>query len=98
MKSYNVTIFDLVFFHAEKTPISLQTICGNFFEEFKQYTIDELWDSKEELIQHYQNPHEYEKLLNGSAGQNVAFYFHAIAISEQMSDFTDFCIKNCKKN
>ena len=35
--------------------------------------------------------------MNGSAGQNVAFYFHAIAISEQMSDFTDFCIKTAKK-
>ena len=40
---------------------SLQT----FFDEFKQYTTDELWDSDEDLIHHYQNPTEYEKLLNG---------------------------------
>jgi len=96
MQSYNVTIFDLVFSMLKNTHIASDNL-QKFFEEFKRYTIDELWDSGEELIQHYQNPHEYEKLLNGSAGQNVAFYFHAIAISEQMSDFTDFCIKTAKK-
>ncbi len=95
MKFYNVKIFDLAFSMLKNINLSSKKL-QIFFEEFKQYTIDELWDSESELIEHYQNPLEYEKLLNGSAGQNVAFYFHAIAISDHMSDFTDFVIQNSR--
>jgi hypothetical protein len=95
MKFYDVKIFDLAFSMLKNTNLSSKKL-QIFFEEFKQYTIDELWDSEAELIEHYQNPMEYEKLLNGSAGQNVAFYFHAIAISDHMSDFTDFVIQNSR--
>ena len=96
MEFYDVKIFDLAFYMLKNTNLSSKKL-QIFFEEFKQYTIDELWDSEEELIEHYQNPAEYEKLLNGSTGQNVAFYFHAIAISEHMSDFTDFFVLTVKK-
>jgi radical SAM superfamily enzyme YgiQ (UPF0313 family) len=95
MKFHNVKIFDLAFSMLKNINFSSKKL-QIFFEEFKEYTIDELWDSEAELIEHYQNPVEYEKLLNGSAGQNVAFYFHAIAISDHMSDFTDFVIQNSK--
>ena len=95
IKFYDVKIFDLAFSMLKNINLSSKKL-QIFFEEFKQYTIDELWDSEAELIEHYQNPLEYEKLLNGSAGQNVAFYFHAIAISDHMSDFTDFVIQNSR--
>ena len=95
MKFHNVKIFDLAFSMLKNINLSSKKL-QIFFEEFKEYTIDELWDSEAELIEHYQNPVEYEKLLNGSAGQNVAFYFHAIAISDHMSDFTDFVIQNSR--
>ena len=95
MKFHNVKIFDLAFSMLKNINFSSKKL-QIFFEEFKEYTIDELWDSEAELIEHYQNPVEYEKLLNGSAGQNVAFYFHAIAISDHMSDFTDFVIQNSR--
>ncbi|MGE4648832.1 MAG: B12-binding domain-containing radical SAM protein [Arenicellales bacterium] len=95
IKFYDVKIFDLAFSMLKNINLSSKKL-QIFFEEFKQYTTDELWDSEAELIEHYQNPLEYEKLLNGSAGQNVAFYFHAIAISDHMSDFTDFVMQNSR--
>ena len=96
IESYGSTIFDLAFSMLKSTNFASNNL-QIFFEEFKKYTTNELWDSDEELIQHYQDPNEYEKLLNGTVGQNVAYYFHAIAISEHMHDFTDFIIHNVKK-
>ena len=39
---------------------------------FRRSTIDELWDSSEELIANYQKESEYQKLLDGKAGINVS--------------------------
>ena len=79
----------------KNTDLSSQNI-QKFFNQFKQATIDELWDTEEELKKHYQDPNEYNKLLNGTVGQNLLFFFHASAISEHIHDFTDFILKVAK--
>ena len=62
-------------------------------EEFKNATIDELWDSPDDLLQNFQNDSEYKKLLNGEAGTNVIYHYKAAVVSESMSDWTEHVIK-----
>ena len=52
------------------------------FDSFEQETRDELWDSEDELIRHYSNPQNYEKLLTGEAGGNV-LYRHKVRLFAQ---------------
>ncbi len=68
-----------------------------FFNQFLERSRGELWDTEAELLEHFQNQDEYEKLLSGESGQNLAFYFHALAISEHMPEYSDFSL-NIAKN
>ena len=63
-------------------------------EQFKQATIDELWDSPQELLENFQKDFEYEKLLNGEAGTNVLYHYKAVVISEYMDDWTEYVIES----
>ena len=47
-------------------------------EQFKQATIDELWDSPQELLENFQKDSEYKKLLDGEAGTNVIYHYKAV--------------------
>jgi hypothetical protein len=67
------------------------------FNQFKQDTITELWDTPEEIEKNYQNESEYKKLLNGEAGQNLIYYYHALIISEHISDWTEFTLQLSEK-
>ena len=62
-------------------------------EQFKQATIDELWDSPQELLENFQKDSEYKKLLDGEAGTNVIYHYKAVVISEYMDDWTDHVIE-----
>ena len=95
LKLYDLETFDLVYAMLKNTDLSSQNI-QKLFNQFKQATIDELWDTEEELKKHYQDPNEYNKLLNGTVGQNLLFFFHASVISERIHDFTDFVLKVAK--
>ena len=88
----NVDIFDLlykIFKSANLAPKNLQEL----FEQFKQDTINELWDSPEEIEKNYQNESEYKKLLDGKEGQNLIYYYHALSISEYTSYWTEFVLQ-----
>jgi hypothetical protein len=88
----NVDIFDLlykIFKSANLAPKNLQEL----FEQFKQDTINELWDSPEEIEKNYQNESEYKKLLDGKEGQNLISYYHALSISEYTSYWTEFVLQ-----
>jgi len=62
-------------------------------EQFKQATIDELWDSPRELLENFRKDFEYKKLLNGEAGTNVLYHHKAMVISEYMDDWTEHVIE-----
>ena len=87
-----IDIFDLLYKilkNINLAPKNLQEL----FNQFKQDTITELWDSPEEIEKNYQNESEYNKLLDGKAGQNLIFYYHALSISEHISDWTEFVLQ-----
>ena len=65
-------------------------------EQFKQATIDELWDSPQELLENFQKDSEYKKLLDGEAGTNVIYHHKAVVISEYMDDWTEYVIESAR--
>ena len=69
----------------------------NVIEQFKNDTIDELWDSPKELLENFQKDSEYKKLLDGEAGTNVFYHYKAVVISELMGDWTEHVIKSAHK-
>ena len=92
LREQNVDVFDLLYKmlkNVNLAPKSIQELC----EQFKQDTIDELWDSPEAIEKNYQNDSEYKKLLSGKAGQNLVYYYHALVISEHISDWTEFVLQ-----
>jgi len=95
LNHFQIETFDLVFSMLKNVNLASEKL-QEFFNQFFQSSRDELWDSENELIEHYQKFGEYEKLLSGESGQNLAFYYHALAISEYMSDYTDFSLKIAK--
>ena len=62
------------------------------FTRFKNSTINELWDSPEEIFQNYQKDSEYQKLLEGEEGINVMYNFLAEVTSECMDDWADYIL------
>jgi radical SAM superfamily enzyme YgiQ (UPF0313 family) len=88
----NVDIFDLLYKMLKSINLASKNL-QELFNQFKQDTITELWDSPEEIEKNYQNESEYKKLLSGKAGQNLVYYYHALVISEQISDWTEFVLQ-----
>ena len=88
----NVDIFDLLYKMLKSINLASKNL-QELFNQFKQDTITELWDSPEEIEKNYQNESEYKKLLSGKAGQNLVYYYHALVISEHISDWTEFVLQ-----
>ena len=82
-------LYYLMFKNRNNSPQNTQKI----IEEFKNATIDELWDSPDDLLQNFQNDSDYKKLLNGEAGSNVIYHYKAAVVSESMYDWTEHVIK-----
>tara|TARA_B110000263_G_C15084259_1_gene407789 strand:- start:13 stop:600 length:588 start_codon:yes stop_codon:yes gene_type:complete len=67
------------------SPIVQKTV-----ESFKNDTVEELWDSPEDIQAHYQEKQEYEKLLSGDAARNVMQYHNALVRYSCMDEWTQF--------
>jgi len=92
LRQNNVDKFDLLFNmmkKIEELPLGIK----NVFDSFKDNTINELWDSKEELIEHYQNEKEFQKLLNGEDGMNVIQFHNFLIRKNHMDIFTEYMFK-----
>lgn len=63
------------------------------FDKFKQATTNELWDSSEELMAHYQDENEFNKLLNGTEGINVLYSYHTLVTTRYMVEWTEYVCK-----
>lgn len=92
LREYNVDIFDF-FYKIMKEVNNAPDTIRKLFNNFKDATVNELWDSEEEIITNYQNDSEYQKLLNGDAGINVMYHFLAEVTVECMDEWTDYILK-----
>lgn len=103
LRENNVDVFEL--FHnmllkKEDAPDPIKDV----MQRFKQVSIDELWDSPEEILTKIQDDDEYQKLLDGRGAINVVQYHHALVLTEFMDDWTEYTLhiahnllKNTKK-
>jgi radical SAM superfamily enzyme YgiQ (UPF0313 family) len=96
LREQNVDIFDLLYSMLKDIDLASKKI-QELIDEFKQVSINELWDSPEQIEKNYQDDSEYQKLLNGKAGQNLIYYYHALVVSEYISDWTEFVIQSSAK-
>ena len=66
------------------------------FNKFKKATIDELFDSPEEMVASIQNEKEYQKLLNEEIGINVVASYHAYVLFEIIEQWSNYLIKTAQ--
>ena len=60
-----------------------KTVLSDIFNRFIQETKDELWDSREALIEHFSEPENYKKLMKGDLGDNLLRKYSTIIFIEQ---------------
>jgi len=92
LREKNIDVFDL-FYKSLKQSNTAPKEISQIFEKFKKSTIDELWDSPEEIEKNFQNDEEYTKLLNGEEGINVLQHYQAIVIFENFEEWTEYTLK-----
>jgi radical SAM superfamily enzyme YgiQ (UPF0313 family) len=93
LREQDIDVFELYYrmlTNKKNSPENTQKV----IEQFKQATIDELWDSPQELLENFQKDFEYKKLLNGEAGTNVLYHHKAVVISEYMDDWAEYVIES----
>ena len=92
LKEKKIDVFDL-FYECLKQKNSAPNEIIEIYEKFKKSTIKELWDSPEELQNHFQNEENYKKLLSGEEGINVLQHYQAMVIFNNMSKWTEFTLE-----
>ena len=91
LNEQNLDVFD--YFCKIKDDInSAPKSIQNIFNQFKNATINELWNTPEEIIANYQKDSEYQKLLSGEAGINVMYHFLAEVTSQFMDDWAEYIL------
>lgn len=60
------------------------------FDQLKQLSKDELWDSPEELESHYQNETEFQKLLDNESAFNIMYYCTGQVISNKFDEWVEY--------
>jgi radical SAM superfamily enzyme YgiQ (UPF0313 family) len=95
LRQNKIDLFNLfeIPIESDNLPIEIKKI----FEEFSNSTINELWDSPEEIIDNFQKDEEYNKLLNDEAGFNVMQFFYAKVVTKFSNELTEFVIDSIKK-
>ena len=87
-----IDLFEL-FFQIMKTSHLAPFGVIEAFDSFRKATITELWNSHEEIIEHFQDESEYQKLLDSEVGINVIQFHHALVMSKFMEDWTENVIR-----
>ena len=95
LREHKIDLTEL--FHRSIKQAINNTSIDKTFKKFRQLTIDELWDTPEELEAHYQSENEYQKLLSGKSAFNILYYCTGQLIAECMDDWLDHIIKIAKE-
>ena len=92
MRENDLDVFELFYRTIKELPNAPKRV-QEIFDKFNHATIDELWNSPEEIENFYQDNENYNKLLRGEAGINVLHYFFALATAEYMEPWTEYIIE-----
>jgi radical SAM superfamily enzyme YgiQ (UPF0313 family) len=92
----NIEVFELIHETVKTLEIAPDSI-QRIFESFEKQTIEELWDSSEEIEKNYQNDREFQKLLDEDSGMNVMHFHHALVVGYHMDDWTNYIMSIAEK-
>ena len=70
---------------------------NSIIDSYKKATINELWNSPEEIEKYYQDDENYAKLLDEQEGFNVIQHHQIKVISKLMIEWTEFTINQAEK-
>jgi len=96
LRENNFEVFDL-FYKMFKNIGSAPDKLKKVFDSYKKSTIDELWNSPDDIRNFYQNEEMYQKLLRGESGINVIQYHNALITSDLIDEWTEYVIKTAKE-
>lgn len=91
---FGLSVYDFiirVFENIGAAPEKVQYMYQSFIDETK----NELWDSEEELIAHFNQDENYQALLNGEVGGNVIYKHKAMSLSYCANEWVQFLNKIC---
>ncbi len=92
LRHQNIDVANLFFQMVEKQKTS-PTIIQNVYEKFRQATINELYDSPEEILSKIQDDKEFQNLVDEKAAINVMRYHHTVILSECMDEWTEYILQ-----
>ena len=71
-------------------PIEVRSIINDFLKETKE----ELWDTETELLYHYSQDQNYQKLLKGEVGGNLIYKYKSRSVAFTTKEWIDYiCIQ-----
>lgn len=72
-------------------PEEIRGVARDFIEE----TRSELWDSEQDLIEHYRRDENYGRLVRGVVGGNLIYKYKAVSIAVHHQAWVDFIASMC---
>jgi len=92
LRQQNIDVADLFFQMVEKQKSSPKII-QDVYGKFQQATINELYDSPDEILSKIQDEKEYQELVDEKAAINVMRYHHILILSQCMDEWTEYILK-----
>lgn len=92
LRQQNIDVATLFFQMVERQDNSPK-IVQNVYEKFRQATMNELYDSPEDILSQIQDDIEFQKLVDEKAAINVMRYHHTMILSECMDEWTEYVLK-----
>ena len=80
------SLLKILYNNISDSPKSVQKLINEFVNETK----NELWDSEENLIEHYKKDENYIKLKNGEVGGNLIYKYKSKSLVESGLDWIDY--------
>lgn len=74
-----------VYYSLDQAPEEVRNIVNGFMAE----TAGELWDSEEELVEHYRKDENYARLLSGEVGGNLIYKYKAMSLAHAASAWVE---------
>ena len=96
LRQQNIDVATLFFQLVEQRNTSSKII-QNVYGKFQQATINELYDSPEEILLKIQDEVEFQKLVDEKAGFNVIRFHHTMILSDCMDEWTEYVLKIAHK-
>ena len=91
LKQQKIDVSKLFFQMVEERKSAPKPVVS-MYDRFNKVTVDELYDSPEEIISLIQKDEEYQKLIEGRGAINVIKYHGAAVLSECMDEWTEYAL------